>query len=199
MSEALPRAWRFLAPGPHKWDDWKNQWVSFSNDPNAYVEARKKLKQSARAGVSRFGWSTWESTNLLLNNADAEHLLRNRPGNNTDDFDLDWSVIQKWRNKAMRLKTHIHPGDYIIHINVINQGECLIAQATGTYYFAGENDASCDDFRHCIPVSFICECARPAKRDNNARYSLLRSRSRLERVKKKAARQELQKILSGYQ
>ncbi len=87
-------------------------------------DARMQLYLSVKEGKSRFGWSTEDN----------------------DDLRTSWSGEQAF---LLRIKS----GDWIVHVNLPNRGECTAVRATGQYGFDEGLKCSWDvDYRHYIPV-----------------------------------------------
>jgi len=105
---------------------------AFNQPAEEYVQF---VSDSARTGVSRFGWSWFDSANL--NN------LKNKAW---EDMTEDEQNI--WSKSGFLLDISID--DWIVHINVPEWGECTTAKVIQPYYF----DENCPekDFRHCIGV-----------------------------------------------
>ena len=184
MSNELPTFWRFLPPSYEFTDEDTGELIRCPT----YKEIRLALAKSAKSGISRFGWSTFPFDDLRLSETELEKLMRG-----VSDFKRDRA--ERWRKRSMRLKTEIRPGHYIIHANVPDDGLCLIAKVKdgGEYYYdksdAQNRDSDLgEDFRHCIPVTFVREVTRPSPtEDSDLHYALL-TRYRLQRVGKKGRR-----------
>ena len=88
-------------------------------------EIKRQLFQSVTGGVSRFGYSHLDEDNLLL--------------------------PEKWQPRPLRpvFLLRIAPGDWIVHINVPNYGECTAVPVVSGYDF---DDGAGFGFRHCIGV-----------------------------------------------
>ncbi|AFG36955.1 restriction endonuclease [Spirochaeta africana] len=103
----------------------------------------KFVTDSVKSGVSRFGWS-------YIDNADLRNLSQKDWNAMTD------SEAHIYSNSAFLMD--IEPGDWIVHVNLPNWGECMAARVSAKYYFdpekneLGKEYSQGGDFRHCIPI-----------------------------------------------
>ncbi|WP_017220148.1 restriction endonuclease [Moritella dasanensis] len=101
-------------------------------------EAVKYISNSAKNGVSRFGWSWFDSANL--------NGLKSKPWEKMDDDEHN-----VW--KQARFLLDITEGDWIVHINVPSWGKCLAAKVDKQYSFDAKIETDdFDDYRHCIGI-----------------------------------------------
>jgi hypothetical protein len=123
------------------------------------VAERKLVYKSIKSGKSRFGWSQQDEHNLKLKD--------------------NWS---DWHSKQLFL-LQVNPGDWIVHINTPNWGECTAVQVLSKYDF--DDGLQCSwgpDFRHFfdVDVNTIIEFDR---RDENVLPSVnLNPRQRYHRI-----------------
>lgn len=104
---------------------------AFNTPSEEYVE---RLADSAKAGISRFGWSYSKTSDLRI--------LQNKP----------WNEMTPAEQNAVRCHflLRIRPGDWIVHVNTPCYGQCIAVPVIGTYAFDESDDW--DDYRHQIPV-----------------------------------------------
>jgi hypothetical protein len=103
------------------------------NQPaDEYIEY---VSNSVKAGVSRFGWSWFDSADL--------NSLKNK---NWEDMSNDEKVV--WSKSSFLLD--IQKNDWVVHINCPEWGRCLAAKVTAPYTF--DNSLSEGDFRHRIDI-----------------------------------------------
>ena len=126
----------------------------------SWEDERKAVVQSIKDGKSRFGWSC------------------------SDTADLRKFYLNK-ENAEQRFLTRIKPGDWIVHVNLPQDGKCIAAKVTSEYMFDEGvfiAERNCIDFRHCIcidPTSAI----EFWRKDPNVKPSVnLKPRSRQQRV-----------------
>ena len=105
------------------------------NEPNEESKefVTKSLKEN---GISRFGWSWYDSANLLKLNEKS-----------WDEMNKD--EIMTWKKASFLLE--IEPGDWVVHINVPYWGACIAAKVTSEYFFE-EKENEIADFRHCLNI-----------------------------------------------
>lgn len=95
------------------------------------------LTTSVRNGISRFGWS-------YMDDADLELL--------DPKLFIDMTVDERKCWDKANFLLNIEVGDWIVHINLPNYGDCIAAQVSGTYSFEqGDNEVS--DYRHMIKIN----------------------------------------------
>lgn len=91
-------------------------------------ECRKKVYQSFKNGISRFGWSQKDKHNLKGDK---------------------WS---EWHSKQLFL-LQIKKGDWIVHINTPSYGKCIAGQVKSDYKFDEGLDCwNAKDFRHSFEI-----------------------------------------------
>lgn len=133
---------------------WAFNWTKDEN-------RQQQIYESLLTGRSRFGWSGTDEANLLLESNRAE------------------------RNNSRQLfLLKIEPGDWIVHINTPQWGECVAARVLLPYDFDGGLQLEGEtDFRHFLaidPSSIVGPFDRPPP---NVRRSInLRPRKRYQRV-----------------
>lgn len=95
----------------------------------------KFVYESILEGVSRFGWSWFDSANLTN--------LKDKKWKDMND-----NETKCWSKSSFLLD--IIPDDWIVHINVPSWGRCTAAKVIDRYSFDNKQDVS--DFRHKIKI-----------------------------------------------
>lgn len=105
-----------------------------STEENA--KFKRRIFESVKAGVARFGWSASDDCNLerLQERVESRGVGALRQG-----------LRQVWR---CRFLLDVEPGDYLIYVNVPSYGECTLARVTKEYSFKLE----WSDFNHRLGV-----------------------------------------------
>ena len=89
---------------------------------------RKRIYESFKSGISRFGWSQEEKHNLK------------------------GKVWSEWHSKQMFL-LQVKKGDWIVHINTPSYGKCIAGQVKFEYQFDEGLDCwGAKDFRHSFEI-----------------------------------------------
>ena len=122
-------------------------------------ETRDLIYASLKAGKSRFGWSQEDKHDLRI------------PNNWTD-----------WHSRQVFL-LKIQPGDWIVHINMLDYGHCVAAQVESAYEY--DEGLKCwwgTDFRHCFKINTGTIIEFNRGNSNILRTVKLRPRYRYQRV-----------------
>ena len=96
-------------------------------------DAKDLLYESLKSGKSRFGWSIYDENNLK------------------------GSEPHEW-NSRQRFLLEVKEGDWIVHINLPNWGECVAARVVKPYAFdeglscSWRHETETPDFRHCLEI-----------------------------------------------
>lgn len=162
--------WAFLAPSRKDFDYCER----------SYRSAMQKLTQSVQDGKSRFGWSYEDKDDL-----------RDRSNWNEEDWNRCWLQL---------FLLDVRKGDWIVHVNLPDWGECIAVQVLDKYSFDDGLDLGYGpDFRHCFKVdaSTIIEFER---NDPNVLPSVnLRPRYRYHRIYDEEAFSQTRKNLIANQ
>jgi len=126
------------------------------------------ISESARNGISRFGWSYGDFADL--------NFIKTKTWNSMSDDEKD-----VWSHSNFLLE--IEKGDWIVHVNIPDWGICLAGQVSEVYKFEKENN-KLGDFRHLISLdkSTIIEFDRNDKNVLPIIKSRLKLRGRYWRI-----------------
>lgn len=99
------------------------------------IESVNFIAESIEKGVSRFGWSYIETSDL--------NLLEKKEWNEMTEDEINCY-------NATNFLWEIEKGDWIVHINVPKWGMCTAVEVIGGYSFGNNNEFG--DFRHQISI-----------------------------------------------
>lgn len=104
------------------------------NDSN--IKAKEFVYESLKNGISRFGWSWFDTANL-----------RTLTDKSFERMSPDEQNVFKKASFLLGIRT----GDWVVHINVPNWGTCTAAKVSEEYHFDDKVN-SISDFRHCLKI-----------------------------------------------